>query len=112
VPVERTTVVPLKRAVDRTDHVVTGTMTARDGTRLAMPKVGDEVVLEFDAPEPIRGMERTVFFDAYGYYLTHLAADGAEQTRLIEDILKNDGRIVDFTMERYMAWRAGTLANN
>jgi hypothetical protein len=109
-PSPEVVVVPLKQAIAGDQIDVTAVMAAADENRYVMPHVGDEVALAFAAPEKPPGGNRTVFLDTRGYYLAHIDKAQPEQNRLIAELMGNDGRIVDYSMDLYMQWRTRLLS--
>jgi hypothetical protein len=103
-------VVPLKQAIANDQRDVTTALSAVDQIRYVMPHVGDEVALEFAAPEAPVGDNRTVFLDTRGYYLAHVDTTQPEQKRLIADLMRTDGRVVEYSMDLYMTWRTKLLS--
>jgi hypothetical protein len=103
-------VVQLEQAIARDQTDVTAVMSAVDENRYVMPRFGDEVALEFVAPEtPVLG-NRTVFLDTRGYDLAHIDKAQPEQANLIADLMSHDGQIVDYSLDLYMKLRTELLS--
>jgi hypothetical protein len=109
-PSPEVVVVPLKRAITHDHADVTAAMSAADDQPYVMPLVGDEVTLEFAAPEMLANGNRTVFLDTHGYYLAHIDKMQPEQKGLIADLTRNDGQVVEYSMDLYMKWRTELLS--
>jgi hypothetical protein len=109
-PSPRVTTVPLHSAItnDRVD--VTPLMSAVDGRRHVMPRVGDEVILKFAAPGMPASRNRTVFLDMRGYYHAHVDKTQPEQKGLLDELARDNGRVVEYAMDLYTKWRMDLLS--
>jgi len=104
------TVVPLKKANTGDGVDVTPLLSTVDDRRHVMPRVGDEVALEFAAPAAPGNGSRTVFFDLRGYYHARIDKSQPEQKQLLDQLAHNNGRIIEYSMELYMKWRTDLLS--
>lgn len=104
------TVVPLQSAITGDGLDVTSLLSTVDGRRHAMPRVGDEVALEFAAPQDQSASDRTVFLDMRGYYHAHIDKTQPEQRELLDQLACNRGQIVEYSMDLYMKWRTDLLS--
>jgi len=104
------TVVPLQSAITDNRVNVTSLLSTVDGRRHAMPRVGDEVTLEFAAPRDQTTGTRTVFFDMRGYYHARIDKSQPEQRELLDQLARNRGQIVEYAMDLYMKWRMDLLS--
>jgi len=109
-PAPAMTMMPLQRAVTGDSVDVTSLLSTVDGQRYVMPCVGDEAKLEFAAPEMQTAGSRSVFLDMRGYYHAHIDKTQPEQKRLIDELARNKGRIVEYSMDLYMKWRSDLLS--
>jgi hypothetical protein len=104
------TLVPLHRAITHDHADVTSLLSTVDGQRYVMPRVGDEVTMEFAAPEMQTAGNRTVFLDMRGYYHAHIDKTEPEQKSLIDELARDNGRVVEYAMDLYMKWRMDLLS--
>jgi hypothetical protein len=111
-PVPPVTEVPLAKAEDQLGNNISVILSAMDNKYLELPKVGDWAKVNFDAPPPEKGNERTVFLKTSGYYEIHIAKDQSEQTQLIRQLLTTPGLIVEYAMDEYLKWRMAQLNSN
>jgi hypothetical protein len=102
--------VPLLNAITDEHVNVTSLMSAVDGRRHVMPRVGDEVTLEFAAPGSPASGSRTVFLDLCGYYHAQIDKAQPEQKEMLDQLARDDGRIVEYAMELYVKWRSNLLS--
>jgi hypothetical protein len=75
-----------------------------------MPRVGDEVTLEFEAPGMPTTGSRTAFLDTRGFYHAHIDKRQPEQRDLLDQLARNRGQIVEYSMDLYMKWRIDLLS--
>ncbi len=111
-PIPQVTEVPLAKAEDQRGNNISVILSAMDNKYLELPKVGDWAKVNFDAPPPEKGNERTVFLKTSGYYEIHIAKDQPEQTQLIRQLLTTPGLIVEYAMDEYLKWRMAQLNSN
>ena len=53
---------------------------------------------------------RTVFLDMRGFYHAHIDKTQPEQRDLLEQLARNRGQIVDYSMDLCMKWRIDLLS--
>lgn len=104
--------IPVSRAFDKTQGDVTALLSAPDGERYVMPRVGDEATLEFAAPAEVPGLTRTIFLDTRGYYEVKIDEHRPENTALIKRFLSEPGAIVDYALEAAVRFARSTQARN
>jgi hypothetical protein len=102
--------VPLEAAVDHNGANVTADLSGKDDRWHAMPAIGDEITLSCRAPSAQGATSRTVFIDIHGYYQVHVDQTRPEQTELIADLVRNEGSIVEYSLDQYMSFRTKVLS--
>ncbi|MFC2085289.1 hypothetical protein ACFLS9_09545, partial [Bacteroidota bacterium] len=96
------------KVASATDHLgenIDELISFRDGNYYIMPEVGNYFYLNFDAPSYNSLLKRTIFLKSYGYYKIHLSKDQPIQTKLLFDIATFPGKIVNYSLEKFMEWR-------
>lgn len=111
-PAPRVQELTIDTATDRDGAKVAVLLAKKDDRRVVMPSVGDQITLEFEAPPKIDGAQRTVFLKMSGYYEIHIDKTRPEQKTLISEIVSNEGRIVEYSMEEYLSLYSRTLSHN
>jgi hypothetical protein len=101
--------IPLERALLTGGNDVTAAVVAADGQYHEMKNIGDTMTLRFAAPRKAFTGERTIFLDTRGYYESHIDESRPEQTRLIDEVLANNGAIVRYSLQKYVEL-TGSLA--
>jgi hypothetical protein len=76
-----------------------------DEAYYAMPKVGDQAWVNFPAPAPRPGMQRTVFLHSRGYYRLHLTGSGNPDIATLDQIGAVPDAAARFAIKRYNEWR-------
>jgi hypothetical protein len=109
IPATASTDVPLAHARLSDGSDATASMSAADGTYCEMQHVGDSMVLTFVAPMTHVEGEQTIFLDARGYYHSQIDETQPEQTALIAEMLKNDGAITRYSLQKFVEY-AGQIA--
>jgi hypothetical protein len=80
-------------------------LSKTDDAYYAMPNVGDRGWVNFPAPPPRPGMERTVFLHSRGYYRLHLTGSGNPDTATLGQIGNTPDAAARFAIKRYNEWR-------
>jgi len=76
-----------------------------DEAYYAMPKVGDHAWVNFPAPAPRPGMQRTIFLHSRGYYRLHLTGSGNPDLATLEQFGNVTDAAARFAIKRYNEWR-------
>ena len=87
------------------DRDMLAELSKSDDAYYAMPNVGDRGWVNFPAPPPRPGMERTVFLHSRGYYRLHLNGSGNPDTATLEQIGNTPDAAARFAIKRYNEWR-------
>jgi hypothetical protein len=95
---------PIK-AWDDGDRDLLADLLKTDDAYYAMPKVGDRAWVNFPAPAPRPGMDRTVFLHSRGYYRLHLTGSGNPDTATLGQIGSVPDAAARFAIKRYNEWR-------
>jgi hypothetical protein len=98
-------------AEDHRGRDLTPMLAAVDNAYYVMPEVGDWAKLEFSVPPQASGTERSVYLKTTGYYELHLKKDRPQQTELMTELGLHPGRIVDYSLAQYLAWRAAGIGS-
>src|SRR5215510_2291214 len=88
------------------DRDMLAELSKADDAYYAMPNVGDRGWVNFPAPPPRPGMERTVFLHSRGYYRLHLTGSGNPDTATLGQIGNTPDAAARFAIKRYGEWRA------
>jgi hypothetical protein len=80
-------------------------LVASDDRYLPMPNVGDSADLTFSAPSRSAGTDRTVFLHSRGYYRLHVLADGAPDTKTLQEIENVPGAGARFAANHFSQWQ-------
>lgn len=104
------TEVPIAWAEDQYGKNVAPALSAIDKTYQVLPVVGDWAKVQFTVPPEVPGMQRSVFLKTTGYYEIHLPKDQPEQTSLVHEIMTIPGWSVEFSLEKYLAWRGPSMS--
>ena len=81
-------------------------LESTDKKRYMMPKVGDEFTMEFDVPELVKNMKRTVFLKSHGYYELHLPKGNPENAAMLKELTLKPGAIIKHSRARLRDWLA------
>lgn len=76
-------------------------ISSSDSTYLVLPEIGDGVDIEFEAPLPEQGMDRTVFAVTDGFYMMNLDTSKAPQLETMFRIALQPGEIIRFALKRF-----------
>jgi len=106
------TEIPLQEAIAHNGTNVTKLMLQKDGNYYVMPEVGDWANLSFNAPQPLKDKQRTVFLKSHGYYKIQFDTIQPEQTSLIQKMLATPEMIVSHSLTKYLKWRSEQLSKN
>ena len=87
------------------DRDMLAELSKSDDAYYAMPNVGDRGWVNFPAPPPRPGMERTVFLHSRGYYRLHLTGSGNPDTATLEQIGNTPDAAARLAIKRYNEWR-------
>jgi hypothetical protein len=79
-------------------------ISAADTLYHPMPNTGDRATVEFAAPTPARGRERTVILHSRGWYRLHLDATGPADTAMVRRVLHVPGAAVEYSASQYRQW--------
>ncbi len=79
---------------------------AADASYYEMPNVGDQGSITFKAPADTKGLKRSVFLHARGYYRLHTNVSGVADTANLQRILTTPDGAARFAGLRYAAWQA------
>lgn len=89
---------------DESGRDITALLRSTDDRNYTMPEVGNQCLLRFPAPVQAEGTERTLYLRTSGYYNLHLPKDAPEQTALLRELGMKPGKIVAYSLERYVQW--------
>jgi hypothetical protein len=95
---------PIKAWNDRNRDLLAD-LAKKDDAYYAMPKVGDQAWVNFPAPPPRPGMQRTVFLHSRGYYRLHLTGSGNPDIATLEQMGAVPDAAARFAIKRYNEWR-------
>jgi hypothetical protein len=95
---------PIKAWNDRNRDLLAD-LAKTDDAYYAMPKMGDQAWVNFPAPAPRPGMQRTVFLHSRGYYRLHLTGSGNPDIATLEQIGSVPDAAARFAIKRYNEWR-------
>jgi hypothetical protein len=93
------------KAWDDGDRDLLADLLKTDDAYYAMPKVGDRAWVNFPAPAPRPGMDRTVFLHSRGYYRLRLTGSGNPGTATLGQIANVPDAAARFATKRYSEWR-------
>ena len=96
--------IPVSSGFDQDGQDITRLLQADDRTFSVMPTKHHWTTLEFPAPPPTMGMERTVFLQTSGYYRLHLPQDQSEDTAMLREVFNTPGSVIRFSLDRYREW--------
>lgn len=109
-PPPTVTTVPLHSAITNDGTDVASLMSDADSRPYIMPHTGDAVTLEFAAPAMPPAGGRTVFLDLRGYYHARIDEAQPEQKDLLEQLARDNGRVVEYSTALYMKWRSDLVS--
>ncbi len=92
-------------AVDQDGKDVASLLAEADGRYHDMPITGQYFTARYPVPPVCQDMDRSVFLQTTGWYELHLEKDQPEQTALIQELMNTPGRIVTYSLERFLTWR-------
>src|SRR6185436_8942050 len=81
-------------------------LSKTDDAYYDMPNVGDRAWVNFPAPPPRPGMERTVFLHSRGYYRLHLTGSGTPDIVTMGEISSVPDAAARFAIKLYGERRA------
>jgi hypothetical protein len=81
-----------------------------DNSYYEMPNVGDQGFITFKAPPGEKGLKRTVFLHARGYYQLHLDQTSSADIATLTSIMTTPDAAARFAGSRYAAWQAERAA--
>jgi hypothetical protein len=85
---------------------------AADGRCYMMPKTGDRADIEFAVPAAHNGSERLLYLKTTGWYKLHLPGNSPPQTDLMNVLWYQPGKIVEYSLLRYLEWRSDGPGKN
>lgn len=92
-------------AIDFNGQDIRDLLSNTDDNYYSMPEIGNYADLVFDAPPIDPGLKRTILLKASGYYDIHLRDKSDPQRELWEQILKETGFIVKYSLKEYQKWK-------
>jgi hypothetical protein len=98
--------VALAQAEDWNATDVAAPMSAADKKYFVMPQVGNWAKVHFEAPPQREGTQRSIFLKTSGYYEIQIDKKQPAKTELIRELLATSGKIVEYSMNEYVKWRA------
>jgi hypothetical protein len=81
-------------------------LSSIDDAYHVMPTIGDVAHLTFEAPAPVRDMQRTVFLHSSGWYRIHLDAPREPDVAGLEQTFDAPGGAARLSADRYGEWLA------
>jgi hypothetical protein len=91
----------LQTAADENGRDLRDLLAYSDGKEYVMPLIGDMARLEFSAPPQREGLTRSIFLKTRGFYEIHIDKTQPKQTALIEEGLRTEGKIVEYSLEQF-----------
>jgi len=85
---------------------VVAPISAADKKYFVMPEVGNWAKVSFAAPPPRAGTKRSIFLKTGGYYEIQIDKTQPAQMELIRQLLTTPGKIVEYSLNEYVKWRA------
>jgi hypothetical protein len=80
-------------------------LSASDDRYYAMPRTGDHGYVQFRAPTPQPGLDRTVLLHTRGYYRLHLPSGGEPDTATLQRISHVPGAAAEFAAQQFSKWQ-------
>jgi hypothetical protein len=80
-------------------------LSASDDRYYAMPRSGDRGYVDFRAPPPRPGLDRTVLLHTRGYYRLHLPMGGEPDTATLRRISYVPGAAAEFAAQQFSRWQ-------
>ncbi len=96
---------------DQAGNDITGLLRSTDNRYYTMREVGDRCELRYPVPAQAEGTVRTMYLKASGYYTLHLPKDTPEQTAMIQEFGLTPGKIVLYSLERYLQWHQQLMSS-
>jgi hypothetical protein len=103
-PLEVVKVRPLK-AWDEGGRDVLAELTKTDDAYYVMPVTENRAWINFPAPPPRPGLERTIFLHSRGYYRLHLTGQGSPDAKALQRFSEVPDAAARFAARRYREWR-------
>lgn len=98
--------VALAQAEDWNATDIAAQMSVADKKYFVMPQVGNWAKASFEVPPQREGTQRSIFLKTSGYYEIQIDKKQPAKTELIRELLATSGKIVEYSMNEYIKWRA------